>query len=553
MNTSSLNEKFIAYFALISALAISAVAIFYSVSGLIAIYPMALIPIIVMGVSIEVGKLSMTLWLKQNWECPWVYKLTMIPAVLILMVITSGGVFGFLSKAHSDQSLISGDAVSKVQLIEDRISTVKDNIATQRENISAARTSLSQLDSQVNARLDRGTDEVGAERAVQIRRNQRTERAALNREITDAQNEIQKLNTQLAALNQEKAPLAGELRKVEAEVGPVKYIAALIYGDNPDANLLERAVRWVTLMIVIVLDPVAILLLLASQYSFQRIRERNNPPPALVEDKTKKDEEEIEEDKTEEDSVDQPVSENTITTDTVSVIIVEPVVAVAETNFTAAVRIEEPITLTVPNVVPETAEIEIQPPQELVAVVEEVVVKTQEQIILPQEEIIEEIKEEPPVEETVVEPEPIVESVVEQIIEPVVENTIVEKEQLDVILDEQPVMVFITDEIKIEKTEEIEYQPDSVSPIVEDSVIEDIAVEQNVIEPISAEAQVVEDIAYSTSDTQTADSEIKADLAPTEYIQNEEQKDSNLWSNTSLKSITQEEYLDKVRKLKGVE
>jgi hypothetical protein len=281
---NNLNEKFIAYFALISGLAISAVAMFYSVSGLVAIYPTAVIPIVIMGISIEVGKIAMTLWLKQNWSAPWIYKITMIPAVILLMIITSGGVFGFLSKAHSDQSLVAGDAFSKVQLIDDRITTVKDNIATQRENISAARAALAQLDSQVNARLDRGVDAAGAERAVQIRRNQRTERTALNNEISQAQNEISKLNEEVARLNTERAPLAGELRKVEAKVGPVKYIAALIYGDSPDANLLERAVRWVTLMIVVVMDPVAILLLLASQYSFQTLRSKRDSAPANLEE-----------------------------------------------------------------------------------------------------------------------------------------------------------------------------------------------------------------------------------------------------------------------------
>ena len=184
--TTSLNEKLIAYFALISGIVISSVAVFYSVSGLIAIYPSAVIPIIIMGVAIEVGKLAMTLWLKQNWNAPLVYKVTMIPAVIILMIITSGGVFGFLSKAHSDQSLISGEALSKVELIDSRITVVKENIATERENIEASRTALRQLDNQVNARLDRGTSEASAERAVQIRRNQRAERANLLGKVVDS-------------------------------------------------------------------------------------------------------------------------------------------------------------------------------------------------------------------------------------------------------------------------------------------------------------------------------------------------------------------------------
>lgn len=274
MNTT-LNEKLIAYFALFSGLIISTVAIFYSVSGLISIYPMAVIPIAIMGIAIEVGKLSMTLWLKQNWNSPWIYKLTMIPAVIILMIITSGGVFGFLSKAHSDQKLISGDAQARVQLIDDRIQTIQENISFEKENIESSRLALAQLDNQVNSRLGMGFDDgTAAERSVQIRRSQRTERTELANNIQESQNEIDRLTQQVSELKLEKSPLETELRKIEAEVGPVKYIAALIYGDNPDSNLLERAVRWVTLMIVIVMDPVAIILLLASQYSFQQIREK---------------------------------------------------------------------------------------------------------------------------------------------------------------------------------------------------------------------------------------------------------------------------------------
>jgi hypothetical protein len=75
-------------------------------------------------------------------------------------------------------------------------------------------------------------------------------------------------------LSEEAAPIRAEVRKVEAEVGPIKYIAHLLYGENPDANILEKAVIWVTVLIVIVLDPLAVILLLASQFSFQRFREQ---------------------------------------------------------------------------------------------------------------------------------------------------------------------------------------------------------------------------------------------------------------------------------------
>jgi hypothetical protein len=123
------------------------------------------------------------------------------------------------------------------------------------------------MDNQVNERLARSEDDRGAERAVQIRRQQARERAALQRDIAAAQAEI-------AQLNQQRAPVAAELRKVEAEVGPIKYIAALIYGDDPDANLLEKAVRWVIILLVIVFDPLAIMMVLAATESIRWRREQ---------------------------------------------------------------------------------------------------------------------------------------------------------------------------------------------------------------------------------------------------------------------------------------
>jgi hypothetical protein len=174
------------------------------------------------------------------------------------MLITSMGIFGFLSKAHSDAGLVSGDVMAKIAVYDEKIKT-------ERENIDAARKALTQMDSQVNERLSRSTDDRGAERAVQIRRQQQAERTRL-------QNDISKSQGAIAKLNEERAPIAAEVRKVEAEVGPIKYIANFIYGDNPDANILEKAVTWVIIIIVVVFDPLAVILLLASQYSFQWFR-----------------------------------------------------------------------------------------------------------------------------------------------------------------------------------------------------------------------------------------------------------------------------------------
>lgn len=259
-------DKIIAWLTLCSGLTVSAVAVYYSVAGLVAIFAAAVIPIIIMGVALEVSKLVATVWLKWNWQrAPLAIKSYLIAAITILMVITSMGIFGYLSKAHLDQAVPTGDVAAKVALIDEKIKTERDNIET-------ARAALKQMDAQVDARLNRSDDEKGAERAVQIRRQQQAERGRLQKEIADAQ-------ARVAKLNEERAPIASELRKVEAEVGPIKYIAALIYDDNPDANLLEKAVRWVIIIIVLVFDPLAVTLLLASQYSFQWFREETDKKP----------------------------------------------------------------------------------------------------------------------------------------------------------------------------------------------------------------------------------------------------------------------------------
>jgi hypothetical protein len=255
-------DKLIAVLALLSGLSISAVAIYYSVAGLVSIFSAAMVPIVVMGVVLEVSKLIATMWLKINWtRAPYFIKAYMSAAIVILMIITSMGIFGFLSKAHSDQSLVSGDVQSKIAIYDEKIKTAK-------ENIEANRKQLKQMDEAVDQVMGRSTDEKGADKANAIRRSQQRDRSALAKDIEANQKLI-------ASLNDQAAPIRAEVRKVEAEVGPIKYIAAFIYGDNPDANVLEKAVTWVIIIIVSVFDPLAVILLLASQYSFQWFRKQD--------------------------------------------------------------------------------------------------------------------------------------------------------------------------------------------------------------------------------------------------------------------------------------
>ena len=254
------NERLIAYLALISGLSISAVAVYYSVVGLTAIFAAAAIPIIIMGAVLEISKLIATVWLKQNWTiAPWSVRSYLLAAIITLMLITSMGIFGFLSQAHSDQTLVSGDSLSKLSILDEKIKTEK-------ENIDVARKALKQLDESVDQVMARSSDERGADKAAQIRRSQQRERTALQRDIVTAQSNI-------ARLNEERAPIATEVRKIEAEVGPLKYIAAFVYGET-DQTILEKAVTWVIILIVVVFDPLAVILLLASQISFQNFRER---------------------------------------------------------------------------------------------------------------------------------------------------------------------------------------------------------------------------------------------------------------------------------------
>ena len=244
------------YLLLAIALTISAVAAFYSIAGLTAIFAAAFWPIVIMGSVLELGKIITTVWLHKYWDrAALQFKLYLVPAIGILMLITSMGIFGFLSKAHLDQAVPAGDISSQVQIFDDKIKT-------ERDNIEAARKALKQMDAQVDAKLARTDDDKGAERAVQIRRTQSKERTTLQNEISTAQKKI-------SALQEQRAPVASQARKVEAEVGPIKYIAALIYGDNPDANLLEKAVRWVIILIVLVFDPLALVLILAADQTFE--------------------------------------------------------------------------------------------------------------------------------------------------------------------------------------------------------------------------------------------------------------------------------------------
>ena len=358
----------------LSALTISAVAIYYSVAGLAAIFAAAVIPIIIMGVSLEVGKLVTAVWLHRHWSrATWWLKTYLAIAVVVLMFITSMGIFGFLSKAHIEQTSMSQEQVALIETLDDKeirsqgkierwtdemnrlmkgedvrvdnlidreqkeldkinalIKAEKDDVrvdfdkqielqnkrieqAKERKeaDIQAAKdrfegsfgggakfdkaveeakaNELSVASSaqreirNINAKLNEALAAVDAKysndiKAIQDRiqdlRNQANAKTEdIDARVTELENFIDAEQLVIDQVREEKFGYEKEYRKLEAEVGPIKYIAEFIYGEQANQSLLESAVRWVIIIIIFVFDPLAVLLLIASQYTFQYVRE----------------------------------------------------------------------------------------------------------------------------------------------------------------------------------------------------------------------------------------------------------------------------------------
>jgi len=366
----------------LSALTISAVAIYYSVAGLAAIFAAAVIPIIIMGVSLEVGKLVTAVWLHRHWSrATWWLKTYLSVAVFVLMFITSMGIFGFLSKAHIEQTSMSQEQVALIETIDDKIvrsegkilrwttemdrllagedirvdslidreqveldkinaliKAEKDDIrkdfdkqielqnqriiqAKERKDAdiqaakdrfegsfaggskydeavekakanelsvaSSAQKEIRSINSKLNDALATVDTKYSSDiKAIQDRiqdlrgqANAKTE--DLDARVTELETFIDKEQTVIDGVREEKFAYEKTYRKLEAEVGPIKYIAEFIYGEQANQNLLESAVRWVIIIIIFVFDPLAVLLLIASQYTFQFVREDRGPklPP----------------------------------------------------------------------------------------------------------------------------------------------------------------------------------------------------------------------------------------------------------------------------------
>jgi len=243
---------------LITALAISGIAAFYSIVGLMAIFSGAAMQIAIMGGALEVGKLVTASWLYQNWRnknLGRTLKTYLFTAVIVLIFITSIGIFGFLSKAHLDQVKPAGNN----QLI---ISTIDKQIAFEEKQIARAESTIAILD----AAMEKYIDMEYVTRGLKERKKQEEEREALNAVIKSSTNKIVELNNEKFAVEKEQIAL-------EADVGPLKYIAELVYGDNAK-DMLDEAVRGLIIIFIFVFDPLAVLLLVSANISFRTRREQ---------------------------------------------------------------------------------------------------------------------------------------------------------------------------------------------------------------------------------------------------------------------------------------
>ena len=230
---------------------LSVVAAYFSIVGLATLFAAAMIPVIVMGSTLEAAKLVAVSWLHKHWGVsPMYMKGYLIVSIAILMFITSMGTFGFLSKAHIEQTLGAGDTSVELKMIDQQIQSEEKRISNAQRSIDS---------------LDKAADVADSDKATNVRDKQKRERSRLYNEIADA-------NKSIKSLNEKALPLRKQSLKQDAEVGPIKYIAQLFKEESTAADL-EKAVRWVIILIVSVFDPLAIILFLAAYTGFDKKRE----------------------------------------------------------------------------------------------------------------------------------------------------------------------------------------------------------------------------------------------------------------------------------------
>ena len=260
------------------ALAISGVAAFYSIVGLMAIFSASALSIAVMGSVLEVGKLATASWLYQNWKkVPRFLKYYLTGAVVILMFITSMGIFGYLSKSHIDAGTGTSELYVKLERLE-------SNIESERKSISRAEGQLEKLD----FALERYIELNAVSKGLRKRDEQKPERDKLAQTVDESQDKID-------IYLDERAEIQLQIKSFEVEVGPLKYISALLFGESDSVNYLDKAVRYVIILLIFVFDPLAVLMLIAANMSLKeeknkrKRRERKNQPKNAMTTKVSED------------------------------------------------------------------------------------------------------------------------------------------------------------------------------------------------------------------------------------------------------------------------
>jgi len=261
------------------ALAISGVAAFYSIVGLMAIFSASALSIAVMGSVLEVGKLATASWLYQNWKkVPRFLKYYLTGAVVILMFITSMGIFGYLSKSHIDAGTGTSELYVKLERLE-------SNIESERKSISRAEGQLDKLD----FALERYIELNAVSKGLRKRDEQKPERDTLAQTVDESQDKID-------IYLDERAEIQLKIKSFEVEVGPLKYISALLFGESDSVNYLDKAVRYVIILLIFVFDPLAVLMLIAANMSLKeeknkrKRRERKSQPKDAMTTKVSEDE-----------------------------------------------------------------------------------------------------------------------------------------------------------------------------------------------------------------------------------------------------------------------
>ncbi len=253
---------FFAIVTLITALSMAIIAAWFAIAGIMAIFAGMPIFAMIMGIVVEAGKIVGVTWIYRNWLEKTKLKLVMIPVVIVAMLLTSMGIFGLLSKAHLEQTAPVLNNSAKIERLDKRITR-------ERTEIADAELIIDQLDDTIRVLVDARKISHPTEGSRVVRINQQPQRDQLKQIIDNSFDSIDEYEDKKLTLNQ-------ELNEIELEVGPVKYLAALVY-EEPENNI-EEAVRMVIIAFIFVFDPMAILLLMAANFTFMKL-EGTEPTP----------------------------------------------------------------------------------------------------------------------------------------------------------------------------------------------------------------------------------------------------------------------------------